>query len=86
MKGKITKKGEFKIFRHDRYKVQNCLYTEQVTGCGDWCPQFGEPKESDTESRGSGEEDWRRHTDLNICQGKTLEFNDFEDEREVGDV
>lgn len=40
-----------------------------LIGCGDWCPQFGEP------------ELYKGHTALEICQRKRLLFDKFTDER-----
>lgn len=76
MKGMINEAGVLHI---ERKRDNNCLSGSLIparcpfdrTECGDWCPLFGEPQ---SHSDGSGE--------VAICQGRTLYFDEFTDERE----
>lgn len=98
MKGKIDNKGFLHILRGNEYKEANCpnTYTYSdikeaagVIDCGDWCARFGEPKpELNIKPDGPGglRLETSSRINLDICQGKTLIFNEFVDERvEEGD-
>jgi len=80
MEGKIDKHGFLWIKRKGKFVIQVCPFTQNETKCGHWCPQFGEPTlyEAGLESTNDIIREWF----LSICQGKTLVFNKFEDERE----
>lgn len=69
MKGCIGRHGHLFILRGKRMKPMNCPVSQGEMLCGDWCPQFGKPKE-----KGKG-------ATLSICFGKILEFRIFEDDR-----
>jgi len=78
MKGKINSNGGLEIYRKNLYKHQYCPFIiELQSSCGDWCPQFGEPKDSmfltDNENV--------LRIQVVICHGRILTFNKFEDER-----
>lgn len=82
MKGKIDINGWLRIERGGKEKLQECPYTQktfQVNNltmrepCGDWCPLFGEPFKSFGK------------TTIELCR-ITLQFDDFTDEREGGEV
>jgi len=77
MEGKINKNGNLRIKRGRKYKDQYCPYesSSEVTLCGDWCPQFGEP-DWYPEAK-----NWPDTANLNICQNRLLHFNQFKDER-----
>ena len=75
MVGKIDIDGSLNIKRYKNMDMTYCPYCvtpdgDQLLSCGDWCPQFGEPKDN-----GMG------GTNLQICQGRTLVFDKFTDER-----
>lgn len=71
MNGKIDKQGRLFIERSSSfYKIQGCpLNPSGNDWCGNWCPQFSEPVKEN------------RQTKIEICHGKTLDFNEFKDER-----
>ncbi len=77
MKGKIDEQGFLKIYRRDanpgHYQIQRCPFTTDLHLCGDWCPHFGTPHIRRGEFI---------FTSLSICHGKTLIFDELEDERE----
>ncbi len=56
-------------------KPQICDH-EGPQECGDWCPQFGEP-----ESVYAGENTTPDLIEIEICQGRRLQFDEFTDER-----
>ena len=72
MKGKIDKDGFLKLHRGNKLKQQDCKDNPDERWCGDWCPQFGEPR-----AIRPGSEVF-----LDICQERTLVFGegDFVDE------
>ena len=74
MNGSIDSTGHLFIERAGINMEQLCFEQRKYT-CGDWCPQFGEPERED-ELFGEG----RQHF-LNICQQKTLWFEEFTDNR-----
>jgi len=77
MKGKLNEFGELFIYRGHRYKPQYCPFinsvNDMVVFCGDWCPLFSEPKRI----RNGLKEYWK----IDICNGKSLIFEEFKDER-----
>jgi hypothetical protein len=73
MKGKINKLGYLEIERAGKLVRQACPFCD-VGGCGDWCPQFGEPFELSPGVEGSA-------TGIDICHGRYLSFSEFTDER-----
>ncbi len=79
MKGKIDKLGYLWIERANLYitmKEQHCLEHPKTTICGHWCPQFGEP-----EPIYAGENITPDLIEVEICQGRVLQFDEFADER-----
>ena len=76
MKGKIDKNGKLWIERANMMKEQHCLEHPKTTTCGDQCPQFGEP-----ESIYAGENATPDLIEVEICQGRRLQFDEFTDER-----
>jgi hypothetical protein len=83
MNGKISVEGFLVIERAGECKTQCCMHRQryfdtseyskhEVACCGDWCPQFGEPFCFEHESK------YR----LLICDGRTIKFDRFEDQRE----
>jgi len=68
MKGKIVGTGQLVIKRKNQYI--GCLCPDTKTVCDHRCPLFGEP-----EKQFAG-----KLVTLNLCH-KTLEFEEFEDER-----
>ena len=87
MKGKIVKTGFLDIYRGGVPKDQFCIHRkaeEDVPWCGDWCPQFSEPEKETVYVLNFGTEGNFKETGktlLTICQGRTLTFDEFEDER-----
>jgi len=81
VKGKIDEFGRLFIYRKDKYKMQCCPYINSSKfftpnmsiRCGDWCPLFSEPKRI----RNGLKEYWK----IDICNGKSLIFEEFKDER-----
>jgi hypothetical protein len=69
MKARIDSDGKLWIVRAGVEKVQYCPFTEEEgRKCGDWCPQFWEPKPKDVV--------------LCICHGRILGFeSELIDER-----
>lgn len=84
MKGKIDKDGTLYIERKGKYKCQCCPIPEikgmegVVSGCGDWCPLFGEPVATTTEHYPDDD-----YITLTICNNRTLIFDEFTDERAI---
>jgi len=75
MKGKIDKDGCLLIERAGVMKPQHCPLTDDPSSnCGDWCPLFGEPENSNTIP-----ENWT--LELNCGAHKTFYFTGFTDER-----
>ena len=76
MKGKIERNGYLYIFRPGvGFKYQSCPYDagqHGPSGCGDWCPLFGEPQGAPDDLR-----------TLRLCH-TNLMFDEFTDEREGG--
>lgn len=71
MKGKVNSIGRLIIVRGNKTEQEQwCPFADDLS-CGDWCPLFGEPKIPNNS----------RFTVLDICQGRTLTFEKFEDER-----
>jgi hypothetical protein len=70
MKGKIDASGWFTRNETDQYCPLDSV-NENEARCGDWCPLFGEPSEPDPQGK----------IQLQICQGRVLYFDEFEDER-----
>lgn len=94
MKGEILEDGRLAIVRGGRLKAMDCRFCTAVTSvtvtdplstvnpaeqaeihrkgfsCADHCPHFGEPVESSKEL-----------TQLTLCHGTTLNFNEFKDRR-----
>ena len=86
MKGKINKEGFFLIERAGEEKRAGCYYTtypDGVISCGDWCPQFGEPEESDMSliNESARKVMGGPITILKLCQNRELIFDEFVDER-----
>lgn len=84
MIGKINKNGELYIERCGKMGIQYCPLTsiqEGAEACGVWCPLFGEPfvDPNYVDFRNDNKE--TRRTKLQICQGRTLVFDEFTDER-----
>lgn len=80
MKGKINNDGTLEKCIYEHWCEMRCPFTcvsdidtrgGYQQNCGYWCPLFGEPQ---SHSDGSGE--------VAICQGRTLYFEEFHDERE----
>jgi hypothetical protein len=71
VKGKINKDGYLSIKRGDSQKDQYCMHRPDAVGCGDWCPQFGEPDPEMSSNR----------MYLEICDRKTFCFAELEDLR-----
>lgn len=86
-KGRISLLGALSITRGTQDKIQGCPRSEDDGRfCGDWCPLFGEPEHvvDGWPSPLFGEpehvlEDGR--PTLEICQGRTLVFDKFFDDR-----
>lgn len=77
MNGKIDRSGALSIERGGKMRQQSCVYGEgRGIHCGDWCPQFGEPVALEF-----GYIDTVVQAHLTICQGRTLAFQQFADER-----
>ena len=76
MKGKIDKDGYLWLERAGKLKPQFCEH-EGPQECGDWCPCFQEPVVTTLTPifRKLGQ------TTLIICEGNTLVFDEFTDER-----
>lgn len=78
MKGKINDLGDLEIFRNSKFKMQKCNFAEMdglgSQFCGDNCPLFGEPESVDVVC-----------VSIEICQGRTLLFGEFTDERVKGE-
>jgi len=74
MKGKIDEQGFLYIYRKNDYKIQCCPFDVKIGSiCGDWCPLFSEPEKI----RNGLKEYWK----IDICNGKSLIFEEFKDER-----
>ena len=74
MKGKIDEHGFLHIYRKNDYKIQCCPFDMKIGSiCGDWCPLFSEPEKI----RNGLKEYWK----IDICNGKSLIFEEFKDER-----
>ncbi len=76
MKAKINKSGYLWIERANMMKEQHCLEYPRTTTCGDQCPQFGEP-----EPIYVGENATPDLIEVEICQRRCLQFDEFTDER-----
>lgn len=97
MKGKIDKNGWLTIERSDTERPQLCpvaAYNPDIdfSRCGDWCPLFGEPVTSTTEyitydEKGTTNASSTPHktclTTLQVCNNRTLIFDEFTDERAI---
>ncbi len=78
MKGLLNEIGLLSIQRGKKIKSkEQFCRKEEETGCGDWCPQFGEPIEV---PRIDEKDSFR--TLLQICQSRTLSFTELIDMRE----
>ena len=83
MNGKIDKEGYLYIERGGMMKRQGCFFhTATATAimnyvCGDGCSQFGEPVQPPPHMQPAASPKML----LDICQGRTLVFEKFEDER-----
>jgi len=69
MIGKINKNGELYIERCGKMGIQYCPFQVGAEACGVWCPLFGEPFVDPN------------YVELQICQGRTLVFDEFTDQR-----
>ncbi|RKX56192.1 MAG: hypothetical protein DRP29_09790 [Thermodesulfobacteriota bacterium] len=69
----IDKQGFLRIYRKNEYKLQLCPFSTIDSACGDWCPLFEEYKKCKLGLKDC----WI----INICNGKTLIFDEFIDER-----
>jgi hypothetical protein len=86
MKGKINKKGELEIKRAGKFKLQECrsagaffvpddgYHSPSLCTCSDDCLHFGELEKALCSEN--------HNKSLQVCQGKILYFDEFEDERE----
>ena len=86
MKGKIDKNGALFIARCGEMKAQFCMHVLRANDmgctCNDKCPQFGEP----TSGKAIGELSKTEISipiELQICNNRTLYFNEFTDERHL---
>jgi hypothetical protein len=75
MKGKIDAEGSLSIIRKETYVGQSCMLAnvsgETIPDCSHYCPQFGEPSGADVQGK----------SQLQICRGRILYFDEFVDER-----
>jgi len=81
--GIINTKGGLLIRRAGQMRLQNCPFTESNPDnspicCGDWCPHFGEVYTGMAKNNKGFNIDGRV---LEICNGKTLVFDEFTDNR-----
>lgn len=85
MKGRIDMDGILWLERAGEIKRQKCVFTMTLNrpeelepyyeskGCGDWCPLFGEPKQTR-----------KGEIELTLCHNfHVFKSEDFVDEREV---
>jgi len=80
MKGAIEKNGYLWIERAGKIKKQYCPHDvvgEDVIGCGDWCPMFGEPEQVYTMKNAQRGE----VVGLQICRVR-FSFHEFVDKRQ----
>ena len=83
LKGKITKCGELEIERPGGAKSKKTWCECEEVPCGDWCPQFGEPRQVSQHGEGHTPDAYSPWY-LLICQGRTLVFESLADERKKG--
>ena len=87
MKGKIDSDGFLNIIRNtnigEAYIMQFCPHVQgnAPTGCGHWCPLFGEPEKFKFIKR-IGDDPFDG-VELKLCH-TSLRFDEFTDEREGG--
>ena len=79
VKGKLEEGGYFLIKRRGEWRDMMCAFAmpdsdDNYPECGDHCPLFGEPIRALCSESHS--------FTLDICQGRTLRFDEFADERE----
>jgi len=78
LSGKINQGGVLEIQRAGEFNIQECRFNGIAIvnenpiscSCGDDCPHFGEPKKNGLHG-----------INLQICQGRILQFDAFKDER-----
>ena len=84
MKGKRTKNGELMIMRGDQFLMQQCV-KQRMRFCADDCPMFGEPSPCvmSVANMDGSKETLKRvgPIEIEICENRTLVFDEFEDER-----
>jgi hypothetical protein len=80
MNGKLNENGLLLVERKGEYVTQLCPYTSfrhdggsSAMGCGHWCPLFGEPRKAQIGTS----------IMVELCNERTLFFDDFTDEREA---
>ena len=71
MEGLINPNGVLVILRGNEWKPQICPFNYSYRKCGDECPHFGDPAFSAS----------FLETRINVCQGRVLFFEKFEDLR-----
>ncbi len=83
MDGKINNDHRLEIKRAGTYLLQDCVRDKDQYYCvANSCPLFSEPEpETKNEIRGGATFAITGRTVLNICQQKTLIFENFIDER-----
>jgi len=83
MNGKIDAQGCLWIERGGVWVQQMCHYSTDDVGarfaCAHDCPLFGEPKEPSLCVY--VKDQWKEGIAIDICQGRTLFFEQFTDER-----
>lgn len=86
MKGKITKHGDFYLFRKNKYEEVFCRLAPTVgVPCSDSCALFGEPQLVCVSSHEGMLEKDQTRIKLSLCH-KTYYFEEFIDERELHDA
>lgn len=70
MEGQIDEKGNLRLLRKGKLKIQSCPYSD-IDPCGDWCPRFIDDLASDKIDGISR---------LTIC-GDVMEFSHLKDLR-----
>ena len=71
MKGKIDTEGELWVTRGGKGTRQVCPW--DAAKCSHYCPHFGEPYNDNIRQP--------ERMNIEICHGKVLVFDEFEDER-----
>jgi len=85
-KGMITETGMLYIERRGRLVSAACPYSSvgaTTAKCGEWCPHFGEPHESELLFAPEEDNKTRHQLKLSCGNGRLFVFREFEDLRKI---